>query len=146
MILSGGGASVTLADEVDNLGFGNLLANYGEYSGGPSSEESSLYATQVIDLLLASNQKNKVLVIAGGVANFTDVEVTFRGIIDALNSRKKSLNQQKIKVFIRRGGPNEKQGLANIKLFLDSIDVESVIAGSDMILTNIVKLAVKGNE
>ena len=36
-LLSGGGASIVVADEVTNLGMGKSLANYGEYSGNPVS-------------------------------------------------------------------------------------------------------------
>src|SRR5206468_4255377 len=75
MLLSGGGASIVLADEVYNQGYGKELANYGEYSGNPNAEETYLYTKAVLRLLLQSKAKKKVLIIAGGVANFTDVRI-----------------------------------------------------------------------
>ena len=77
LLLSGGGASVVVADEVHNLGFGKQLGNYGEYSGNPNTEETRLYTEQVIKLMLKSKAQHKVLIIGGGVANFTDVRTDF---------------------------------------------------------------------
>jgi ATP citrate (pro-S)-lyase len=37
-MVAGGGASVVFADTVCDYGYGNELANYGEYSGAPSTE------------------------------------------------------------------------------------------------------------
>src|SRR3989344_868712 len=75
LLLSGGGASLVLADEVHNLGLIKKLANYGEYSGNPGEEETYLYTKQILSLVFKSKAKNKVLVIGGGVANFTDVSI-----------------------------------------------------------------------
>src|SRR3989344_1302319 len=76
---------VDSAGEFFIRGAGKALANYGEYSGGPTREETYLYAKEIVALCLASTAKRKALVIAGGVANFTDVKRTFLGIIDALS-------------------------------------------------------------
>ena len=43
-MIAGGGASVIYADTVVDLGFGEELANYGEYSGNPTTEETYQYA------------------------------------------------------------------------------------------------------
>ncbi|HXS15450.1 MAG TPA: ATP citrate lyase citrate-binding domain-containing protein, partial [Candidatus Saccharimonadales bacterium] len=110
-MLSGGGASITLADEAYNRGYGKELANYADYSGNPNSEETYLYTKQLLSLLLSSKAPKKTLLIAGGVANFTDVRVTFRGILQALGEEVEHLQKQKVKVFVRRGGPNQIEGL-----------------------------------
>jgi succinyl-CoA synthetase beta subunit len=141
MLLSGGGASVTLADEVHNQGFGKELGNYGEYSGNPNEEETLHYARQVLKLMLHSKARRKVLVISGGVANFTDVRVTFRGVVRALEEVKKELREQGIRVFVRRGGPYEVQGLAMMQRFLEEESLLGVVAGPDMALSEIVPRA-----
>lgn len=135
MLLSGGGASVAIADEVCNLGQADNLLNYGEYSGNPTREETHLYTAQVLNLLLASTAKKKALVIAGGVANFTDIKQTFNGVIEALESHKDQLSHQHIKVFVRRGGPNETEGLAMMRTFLEKHDLYGDVVGSDHLLT-----------
>lgn len=135
MLLSGGGASVAIADEVCNLGQADNLLNYGEYSGNPTTEETFEYTTQVLNLLLSSKAKKKALVIAGGVANFTDIKKTFAGVIAALDKKKTGLKKQKVKIFVRRGGPNEIEGLAMMKSFLDKNDLLGGVWGSETILT-----------
>jgi succinyl-CoA synthetase beta subunit len=132
---------VTLADEVHNQGFGKELGNYGEYSGNPNEEETLHYARQVLKLMLHSKARRKVLVISGGVANFTDVRVTFRGVVRALEEVKKELREQGIRVFVRRGGPYEVQGLAMMQRFLEEESLLGVVAGPDMALSEIVPRA-----
>jgi len=43
-MVAGGGASVVYADTIADSGFGHELANYGEYSGAPSTEHTFEYA------------------------------------------------------------------------------------------------------
>lgn len=143
MLLSGGGASVVLADEVHNKGFGHELANYGEYSGNPNAEETYLYTQQILSLLLKSKSSRKVLIIAGGVANFTDIRVTFKGIIKALEEKKEELKHQKVKVFVRRGGPYQTEGLKAMKEYLEKEGLIGAVAGPEMILSEIIKYSLQ---
>lgn len=143
MLLSGGGASIVLADEVANLGKGEDLANYGEYSGNPSEEETYLYTRNLLKYLLKSNAPHKVLIIAGGVANFTDVRITFRGITKALDEVKDELRQLGVKVYVRRGGPNQDEGLASMSKYLEQEGLYGDVKGPEMVLTDIVKEAVE---
>jgi succinyl-CoA synthetase beta subunit len=143
LLLSGGGASVVVADEVHNLGFGEQLANYGEYSGNPNLEETQLYTEQVVQLLLASTAPKKVLIIGGGVANFTDIRTTFTGVIAALRTYEQQLKAQSVTVFVRRGGPHEREGLAAIRAYLEELGIAGTIASPELLLSDIVKQAVK---
>lgn len=143
MLLSGGGASIVLADEVYNQGFGKELANYGEYSGNPSAEETYLYTKQLLRLLLKSKARKKILIIAGGVANFTDIRITFRGVIQALDEVKGELQKQNVKVYVRRGGPYQEEGLAMMKSFLAKEKLLGDVYGPEMVLTDIVKEALQ---
>jgi succinyl-CoA synthetase beta subunit len=142
VLLSGGGASIVIADEVYNLGFGKELANYGEYSGNPTEEETYLYTKNLLSLMLKSQAEKKVLIIGGGVANFTDVRITFRGVIQALEEVSQELQNQGVKVFVRRGGPNQEEGLAMMKDFLQKNNLFGDVQGPEMVLTDIVKEAV----
>lgn len=143
LLLSGGGASITIADEAANRGKADLIGNYGEYSGGPTREETQLYTEAVLGQVFASNAPRKAIVIAGGVANFTDVKKTFAGIIDALSGYIDALKQHDIKVYVRRGGPNEKEGLALMEAFLKQHDIYGSVHGSDAILTTVVDEALE---
>lgn len=144
MLLSGGGASIVLADEVYNQGYGKQLANYGEYSGNPKTSETYEYTKNVISLLLKSSATSKVLIIAGGVANFTDVRKTFTGVIQALNEFKQELKSQGVKVYVRRGGPFEKEGLQLMEDFLNSAGLYGFVTGPSLPLTDIVGKALSG--
>jgi len=142
MLLSGGGASIVLADEVANIGLGKDLANYGEYSGNPNAEETYIYTKNVLSLMLKSNAPKKVLIVGGGVANFTDIRITFKGVIQALDEYKSQLQEQGVKVYVRRGGPKQAEGLSMIKEFLEKNNLYGFVSGPDMVLTDIVARAI----
>lgn len=143
MLLSGGGASVVLADEVFNRGAGKLLANYGEYSGNPNEEETYIYTQQILESLLASKAPKKVLVIAGGVANFTDIRSTFLGIRRALAENVSVLNKLGVKVYIRRGGPHEAEALRSMEQFLKTQGLLGSVGGSKTVITEVINHALK---
>jgi ATP-citrate lyase beta-subunit len=143
LLLSGGGGSIVIADEAQLRGVGAAIANYGEYSGGPTREETYLYSKEVIALMLDSAAMKKALVIAGGVANFTDVRKTFLGIIDALDESKDALREAGAKVFVRRGGPHEKEGLALMRDFLERHGLLGAVYGSDTVITKAIEDAIE---
>jgi succinyl-CoA synthetase beta subunit len=143
LILSGGGASITIADEAMNQGKADLIGNYGEYSGGPTTEESYLYTKHVLEQTFRSNAPKKAIVIAGGVANFTDVKKTFKGVIQALDEVADKLREAQVTVFVRRGGPNETEGLAMMKQFLENNQLLGSVHGSDILLTDVVTEALE---
>lgn len=143
LLLSGGGASITIADEAHNRGKSNLIGNYGEYSGGPTTEETYLYTKQVLGQMFGSKADKMALVIAGGVANFTDVKKTFKGIIQALDEFSDESRKRQLKVFVRRGGPNEEEGLKLMEKFLKSQKTFGSVHGSDILLTNVIHEALE---
>jgi len=113
-MVAGGGASVIYTDTIADLGFSEELGNYGEYSGNPSQEHTQIYAQTLIDLITEKPDpkgKEKYLIIGGGIANFTDVKATFGGIVSAIKKSVDKLKKANVKILVRRGGPNEKQGL-----------------------------------
>lgn len=144
-MVAGGGASVIYADTVCDLGFSKELANYGEYSGDPSTELTYQYAKTVLDLMTREkDSKGKFLIIGGGIANFTDVAKTFTGIIQALNEYKQKLIDNKVKIYVRRGGPNYKEGLAKMRKLGESLGVPIEVYGPETHMTKVVSLALKG--
>ena len=86
-MVAGGGASVVYADTISDYGFGHELANYGEYSGAPSTEHTFEYAKTLIGLMTKNyDKRGKIFIVGGGIANFTDVAATFSGLIKALTN------------------------------------------------------------
>lgn len=139
-IFSGGGASIVLADEIGNIGKGHELANYAEYSGGPTEDETYIFSRSIISLALRSPAKNKKLYIAGGVANFTDIRATFKGVIKALDEKKEELKKENVKVYVRRGGPYQEEGLAMMDKFLKKAGLTGEVMGPDRVLTEVITM------
>ena len=146
-MVAGGGASVIYADTVVNLGFGKELANYGEYSGNPSTDETYEYAKTVLDLMCRTEDpRGKVLIIGGGIANFTDVASTFTGIIKAIREYAQKLIDTKVSIYVRRGGPNYQTGLNNMKMLGRSLGIPIHVYGPELHMTRIVKMALLEKE
>jgi len=145
LMVAGGGASVVYADTVVDLGYGKELANYGEYSGNPSEEETYFYTKTILDIMTRSkDSRGKVLIIGGGIANFTDVAKTFKGIIRALRDYKDKLKENNIKIYVRRGGPNYKEGLKLMENLGEEISVPITVYGLELHVTRVVNFALQG--
>lgn len=146
-MVAGGGASVIYADTVCDLGYSKELANYGEYSGDPSAEDTYQYAKTILDLMTREkNAKGKVLIIGGGIANFTDVAKTFKGIIKALTEYRVQLTENKVKIYVRRGGPNYKEGLENMRRLGRTLGVPIEVYGPETHMTSVVSMALGGRK
>ena len=146
-MVAGGGASVIYADTVVDLGYADELACYGEYSGNPSTEMTYEYAKTLLDLMTRvpdPQGRPKFLLIGGGIANFTDVAKTFTGIIQALKAYKEKLQENKVKIYVRRGGPNYVEGLENMRRVGEEIGVPIEVYGPETHMTRIVSMALTG--
>lgn len=141
-MVAGGGASVIYADTISDLGFGKELSNYGEYSGDPNESLTYEYAKTVLDLLTrVPNPNGKVLIIGGGIANFTNVAETFKGIIRALTQYKDKLVQGKVKVYVRRGGPNYQTGLQMMSACGEDTGIHIEVFGPETHITSVISYA-----
>lgn len=143
-MVAGGGASVIYADTIVDLGFGEEMANYGEYSGNPSAEHTELYAQTIIDLLSAEPDpegRPKILLIGGGIANFTDVKATFKGIAAAITKSVDKLKTINCKIYVRRGGPNETEGLVMLKKLGEDLGIPIQVYDRNTHMTRIVRIA-----
>ena len=104
MLPAGGGASVYYSDAV--VARGGQLANYAEYSGDPPD-----WAVEVLTEKICSLPRIKNIIVGGAIANFTDVKKTFGGIIAGFRKAKSEGKLNGVKIWVRRGGPREKEGL-----------------------------------
>ena len=138
-ILGGGGASIIYLDMIANIGQGKEMANYGEMSGNPSTEESYQYAKKIIELMLKNS--GKILFIVGGIANFTDVRDTFKGVGKALEEYGQELKKNEIKIFVRRGGPHYEEGLNIMKEAVEKIGISYEIHGPETSMPRIIQIA-----
>ncbi|KAJ1973947.1 ATP citrate lyase subunit 1, partial [Dimargaris cristalligena] len=144
-MVAGGGASVVYSDAIAAHGYASELANYGEYSGAPSETQTYEYAKTILDLMTRGNvhPDGKILFIGGGIANFTNVATTFKGIIRALKEFKHSLINHNVRIFIRRAGPNYQEGLRAMRELGETLGVDIKVFGPETHITAIVPLALK---
>jgi ATP-citrate lyase beta-subunit len=145
-MVAGGGASVVYADTIADLAGIDDLANYGEYSGGPTTSETKFYAETLLDLMTRQKDakgREKILIIGGAIANFTDVAKTFTGIIQAFDNYADKMKQVGIKIYVRRGGPNYEKGLKDIKEAADRLGLYIEVYGPETHVTDIVRMALE---
>jgi len=145
-MVAGGGASVVYADTIADLAGIEDLANYGEYSGGPTTGETKFYAETLLDLMTRQKDpqgRDKVLIIGGAIANFTDVAKTFTGIIQAFENYADQMKEIGMKIYVRRGGPNYEKGLKDIKEAADRLGLYIEVYGPETHVTDIVRMAVE---
>ena len=148
-MVAGGGASVIYADTICDLGFGGELANYGEYSGDPSTEDTYEYTKTILDLMTREKDpegRTKYLLIGGGIANFTDVAKTFKGIVTALEDYRDKLRETGVEIYVRRGGPNYEEGLRIMRQLGERLGVPINVFGPETHMTRIVSMALRGGE
>jgi len=143
-MVAGGGASVVYADTIADLAGVKDLANYGEYSGGPTESETQFYAETIFDLMTRyKDPRGKILIIGGAIANFTDVAKTFTGIIKALDKYADKLKEHDTKIYVRRGGPNYEKGLRDLKEAAERLGLYAEVYGPETHVTDIVRMALE---
>jgi len=144
-MVAGGGASVIFADTICDLGNASEMANYGEYSGDPNTEETYHYTRTILDLMTRERHpRGKVLLIGGAIANFTDVANTFKGVVMALKEYQEKLKASGVKIYVRRGGPNYEVGLKLMRDLGEMLGVPIEVYGPETHMTRIVPLALGG--
>jgi ATP-citrate lyase beta-subunit len=145
-MVAGGGASVVYADTIADIAGIKDLANYGEYSGGPTTGETKFYADTLIELMTRNKDpegKDKILIIGGAIANFTDVAKTFTGIIQSFEKYADKLKEHNTKIYVRRGGPNYEKGLKDIEEAANRLGLYIEVYGPETHVTDIVRMAIE---
>jgi ATP citrate (pro-S)-lyase len=158
-MVAGGGASVIYSDTICDMGFAAELANYGEYSGAPSEQQTYEYAKTILSLIIKEKHPDgKILIIGGGIANFTNVAATFKvnlitsihflnrtsdekGIVKALREYRDHLVEHKVSIFVRRAGPNYQEGLRVMREVGASLGIPIHVFGPETHMTAIVGMA-----
>ncbi|VAX15744.1 ATP citrate synthase, alpha chain [hydrothermal vent metagenome] len=138
MLPAGGGASVFYSDAV--IAKDGTLANYAEYSGDPPT-----WAVEALTDKICSLPDIKHIIVGGAIANFTDVKATFTGIIAGFRKAKEEGRLKGVKIWVRRGGPNEAVGLEYMRKLKDEgFDIH--VYDRYTPLTDIVKYALEGED
>ena len=137
-ILFGGGASTIIVETlIQNGGSPIFLSDFG---GNPPYERMFGTAKICFEHHL---KKARLLLILGGKANNTAIDVTFKAIADALQAYVDEHGPIPIPVIIGRGGPQLVQGLLAMKDTLDSLGMPYVIFGPDTPVTQVAEYAAR---
>lgn len=107
ILASGGGASLLVMDSV--VAAGGVPANYTEYSGNPPSLK-----VEKLTKITLSREGLCGCLVAGAVANFTDIYETLSGFARGLTQVKPKPDYP---IVIRRGGPKQKEAYAYLSKF-----------------------------
>ncbi len=130
-LAAGGGGSMAAMDALIIAG-GNP-ANYAEFSGDPPKEKVYALAKAIL------SQKNlRGLWIVGAIANFTRMDHTMQGVVEALREVK-----PKYPIVVRRSGPYEKEGLQMLRDVGKEIGLDIEVHGSEVPMTATAKTIVE---
>ncbi|QSL65631.1 hypothetical protein MERGE_002944 [Pneumocystis wakefieldiae] len=145
-LVAGGGASVVYADAIAVVGYADQLANYGEYSGAPTETQTYEYSRTIFDLMTRGplHPEGKYLFIGGGIANFTNVITTFKGVIHAMKEYASAFHAHKVQIWVRRAGPNYQEGLKAIKAAGEELSLPLKVFGPETHVSEIVYFALLG--
>jgi len=129
-ILFGGGASTIITETLTQLGGDPIFLS--DFGGNPPYERMKKTAAICFKHHLG---RAALLLILGGKANNTQIDVTFAAIADALQEWSDENGPRSIPVVIGRGGPGLVQGFGTLKKTLDNLGMPYVFFGPDTPIT-----------
>ena len=135
-ILFGGGASTIIIETlIHNNGEPMFLSDFG---GNPPYER--MYGTA--DICFRHKLADaKVLLILGGKANNTRVDITFQAISDALIDNAHLRNGKELPVIVGRGGPGLVSGVSAMQRVLDELKWPYAIFGPETPISMVTQYA-----
>ncbi len=129
-LLFGGGASTIIAETLSQLGGDPVFLS--DFGGNPPYERMKGTAAICFKHCL---RKAALLLILGGKANNTQIDVTFSAIADALQDWVDENGPLSIPVVIGRGGPGLVHGYGVMKKTLENLGMPFVFFGPDTPIT-----------
>jgi len=135
-ILFGGGASTIIIETLTQLGGDPIFLS--DFGGNPPYDRMKQTAAICFKHHLATAS---LLLILGGKANNTRIDVTFAAIGDALQEWVDEHGPISIPVVVGRGGPGLVQGFAHLKETLDNLSMPYVFFGPDTPITMVAAYA-----
>jgi len=137
-VLFGGGVSTIISETLEATGGSPIFLS--DFGGNPPYERMLGTARICFSHHLA---RARLLLVLGGKANNTFIDVTFQAIADALLTYVEEKGPVDIPVVIGRGGPRLVKGLLAMKQALDYLKLPYVIFGPDTPMTMVAEYAAK---
>jgi succinyl-CoA synthetase beta subunit len=139
-VLFGGGASTIIIETLMQAGGDPMFLS--DFGGNPPYERMRRTAAICFKHKLA---EAGVLLILGGKANNTRIDVTFQAIADALTEYA-PLRTTELPVIVGRGGPRLVQGLLALQRCLEELRWPYTIFGHDTPITMVAQYAAQLHE
>jgi succinyl-CoA synthetase beta subunit len=137
-MLFGGGASTIITETLCQFGGDPIFLS--DFGGNPPYDRMKKTA----EICFRHNlPKASLLLILGGKANNTLIDVTFSAIADALAEYIEEKGPIDIPVVIGRGGPRLAQGFAYMKKALENLGLPHVMFGPDTPITLVAEYAAR---
>jgi len=137
-ILFGGGASTIITETLEIAGGSPIFLS--DFGGNPPYERMVGTAERCFRYHLDGAS---LLLILGGKANNTLIDVTFQAIGDALVNHFRQHGRVEIPVVIGRGGPRMVPGFLAMREILESLRLPYVIFGHDTPVTLVAEYAAR---
>ena len=137
-ILFGGGASTIITETLMQYGGDPIFLS--DFGGNPPYDRMFGTARICFEHHLP---KATAILILGGKANNTLIDVTFKAIADALQNYVDTHGPINTPVIVGRGGPRLVNGLLTLKDTLESLALPYVIFGPDTPVTLVAEYAAK---
>ncbi|HYW79956.1 MAG TPA: ATP-grasp domain-containing protein [Thermoguttaceae bacterium] len=135
-LLFGGGASTIIVETLAQLGGDPMFLS--DFGGNPPYERMKQTAAICFKHHLGDAA---LLLILGGKANNTQIDITFAAIADALQEWSDENGPRPIPVVIGRGGPGVVQGFGIMKKTLEGLGMPYVFFGPDTPITMVASYA-----
>ncbi len=135
-ILFGGGASTIIVETLAQLGGDPIFLS--DFGGNPPYERMKKTAAICFKHHLG---QAALLLVLGGKANNTQIDVTFAAIADALQEWVDEHGPISTPVVVGRGGPGLVQGYGTLKKTLDNLGMPYVFFGPDTPITMVASYA-----
>jgi len=137
-LLFGGGASTIITETLAQCGGDPMFLS--DFGGNPPYERMKKTAEICFRHKVGGAS---LLLILGGKANNTQIDITFAAIADALEEWVGRNGPLHIPVVIGRGGPGLVQGFAAMKKTLENLHLPHVIFGPDTPITLVAAYAAR---
>lgn len=137
-ILFGGGASTIITETLCTCGGSPIFLS--DFGGNPTYERMRQAAAVCFKHHL---KKAALLLILGGKANNTLVDVTFQAVGDALTHYVEEHGPVFLPVVIGRGGPRMAKGMTIMKEIMETLKLPYVIFGYDTPVTLVAEYAAR---
>jgi len=137
-MLFGGGASTIVIETLSQAGGDPMFLS--DFGGNPPYERMKKTAEICLRHKLA---EASLLLILGGKANNTQIDITFAAIADALQEWVDENGPRPIPVVIGRGGPGRVQGFGVMQKTLENLGMPYVFFGPDTPITLVAAYAAR---